>query len=288
MIKCLNCGSLNEDDDKFCSECGQQLTTSGIGDFQQQNYNQRGQNDPRRIDEQEHTFNQPKVNTSQGIDQPRGQNDPRRIDEEKHTFNQPRTNRLPPINNNQQVNNQPQVNSQQQSTNQNTGKSGGSMLDKISNLSLPIKIIGVILLCCIGILIVGSLMGGISDKGSLSTSSDSGYNTTGNILSSFNKADCKEINYKELNKNPDKYYGDNIKLRGRIMQISEGNSGGNYLLMYVNDQYDQLAYVEYYNDTNFVEDDWVTVYGVCGGSYSYTTKIGGSNTVPSVYGSILE
>ena len=45
---------------------------------------------------------------------------------------------------------------------------------------------------------------------------------------------------------------------------------------------------EYYNNTNFVEDDWVTVYGVCAGSYTYKTTSGGTYTVPSMYGAILQ
>ena len=285
MIKCLYCGAMNEDDNKFCSDCGKSLTNSNLTDFQernnqQQNYNQQRNNDPRRIDERQHVNNQPQVNNQQRVDQPRGRDDPRRIDERRHEYNQPR------VNNQQRVNTQPQVNNQQQRTSQSSNNSGG-IFDKIKNLSTPVKIIGLIAICCIGILVVSSLMGGVSDKGTLSSDSSSGT-SSGNIFDSFSKADCKEINYKQLNKNPDAYYGENIKLSGRIMQISEGNSDGNYLLMYVNDNYDQLAYVEYDGDTNFVEDDWVTVYGVCGGSYSYATTSGGTNTVPSVYGAILE
>lgn len=301
MIKCLSCGAENVDSNKFCSECGKSLENVNPFDFQLQKSETRGQNDPRRIDERQHVNNQ----------QPYGQQaegDPRRIDERYHVSNQQQTNgqqgnkdprrideryhvsKNPQMNNGQQVNNQPQVSNQQQNTNRNTGsQSNGSIMDKISNLSLPVKIIGFIAICCIGILIVSSLMGGISDKGSL-YSNDNNYqdNSYGSVFDSFNKADCKEINYKELNKNPDRYAGDNIKLKGRVMQISEGHSDGNYLLMYVNDNYDQLAYVEYYNDTNIVEGDYITVYGVCGGSYSYTTTIGGTNTVPSVYGAILQ
>ena len=276
MSKCLYCGAMNEDNNKFCSNCGNTLNNSNISDFQQnnnqqQNYN-RGQNDPRRINEQQHVNNQ-RVNAPQSVGQSRGSNDPRRIDEQRHVYNQPRGNT------------QSQTNNNQQKSYQNNNKSNGSFL---KNLSKPIKIIGIIVLCCIGILVISSLMGGISDKGSLSSNGDYTGTVSGNILDSFSKSDCKEINYNQLNRNPDKYYGDNIKLSGRIMQISEGNSGGNYLLMYVNDNYDQLAYVEYDQNTNFYEDDWITVYGVGGGSYSYTTTTGGRNTVPSVYGAILE
>lgn len=292
MIRCLFCGADNEEGNKFCSKCGNSLVntkTSGLPENNNQQYNDSiGRNDPRRIDKQQRN-NDPRrideyqhVSNQQRMDEPRGRSDPRRIDETKHVPNQPR------VNTQQTVNNQQRVNNQQQRTNQNTSSGSGGILDKISNLSTPVKIIGLLALCCIGILVVSSLMGGVSDQGSLTSSSNSNDDSYGSVFDSFSKADCKQINYKELNKNPDKYYGENIKLQGRVMQISEGHSDGNYMLMYVDDDYNQLAYVEYYNDTNIVEDDYITVYGVCGGSYTYTTTSGGTNTVPSVYGAILQ
>ena len=156
MIKCLFCGADNEEGSKFCSKCGNSLVNTNTTDFrqdnnQQQYYEPRGKNDPRRIDERQHASSQPQTygqqtnNDSRRMDQPRGQNDPRRIDERHHVSNNPQ------VNNRQQVNNKPQVTNQQQNTNTNTGnQSNGSILDKISNLSLPVKIIGFIVICCIG------------------------------------------------------------------------------------------------------------------------------------------
>jgi hypothetical protein len=285
MIQCLNCGATNEDNSKFCSKCGNSLVNSNVNYQQsgsQQNFEQRGRNDPRRIDMNQHTNNGPGVNDSRRVDNQRGRNDPRRIDESKHTSNQPRVNTQPTINNPQTINNQ-------QRTNQNTyNKSNGSIFDKISNLSLPVKIIGLIAICCIGIFIVGALMGGVSDQGSLSSDNSYSSSSYGGIFDSFSKSGCKEINYNQLNNYPDNYYGDNIKISGRVLQIVENSYENNYLLMYVNDNYNQLAYVEYYNNTNIAEDDYITVYGVFAGRYSYTTTNGGTNSVPSLYGAILE
>lgn len=147
--------------------------------------------------------------------------------------------------------------------------------------------------CALGLVLAILLLIVIAVIANLGSNSYSSYNsydtdsyTSGYDFSSFNVNDCKDISFKELNKNPDKYYGDSIKLSGKVMQITEGRST-NYLLMYVGGDYSQLAYIEYYNDTNIVEDDWITVYGVCAGSYTYETKIGGSNTVPSMYGASL-
>ncbi len=287
MIRCLNCGTTNDDNNKFCSKCGNSLAYANAMDTQQNN---SSNNDPRRIDEYQHVSNQQQgMNDPRRIDenfhrsnQQQTNNDPRRMDERKHVPNQTKVN-----NQQQRVNTRPQINNQQQGYNQNTNNND-SILNKISNLSTPVKIISVIICCCIGLLIVSALGGGMSDQGSLPTSNNYNDNSYGDVFDSFSKSSCREINFKELDKNPDKYIGENIKIKGKVMQISEGNSDGNYLLMYVNGNYDQLAYVEYYDNTNIVEDDYITVYGVCGGSYSYTTTIGGTNTVPSVYGAILE
>ena len=189
-------------------------------------------------------------------------------------------------NSNQQNSNQQPPNQQYTNSNQNfNNQQNKTLTQKISDLSTPAKIGGIIVICCIGVLILAAFGSMSSDQGSLSSSSDSytDYNST-SIFNSYSKDNCQDISYKELNKNPDKYYGENIKVSGKVMQIYEGST--NYLLMYVDGDYSQLFYVEYYNDTNIVEDDWITVYGVCAGSHSYETRIG-TNTVPSMYGAEL-
>jgi hypothetical protein len=276
MVKCPFCGEDNPDENKFCGECGQLLNLANDTSKQQENIQQPNNQQP--LNNQNYN-NQPPLNNQNYNNQPIPNNNP--------NFN------------NQQPNNNPNFNNQ---------KYNQTITDKISNLSTPQKIIGVLAICCIGILILAAISSNTSDQGSLpsnstsygSSNSSSNYasnntsssylnNSTNNISSSsFNKDDCKEVSYKELNKNPEKYAGESIKLKGKVLQISEGGSYGNFLLMYVDGEYDQVAYVEYLNDTDIVEDNWITVYGICGGSYSYSTQIGGSKTVPGIYGEILE
>ena len=208
---------------------------------------------------------------------------PIRTDTNTMDFN---PNTPPQQDNTQKINQQPNNNSNQNNENYNS-QQNESITNKISNLSTPAKVGGILVLCCIGILVIVALGGGSSDQGSLSY--DTNYSSSPSFsFDASDKAKCQEISFKELNKNPDKYVGEHIKVRGRVMQISEGNSNGNYMLMYANGDYNQLVYVEYLNDTNIVEDDWITVYGICDGSYSYETQIGGSNTVPAILGGILE
>ncbi|MBR0471802.1 MAG: zinc-ribbon domain-containing protein [Methanosphaera sp.] len=230
MIKCSNCGEMNSDESKFCSNCGSAFETNT-------NTNNLSQN------------MSPKQDNNQNFN-----------NHERNNFNQ----------------------------NNYNGQQNESIKDKISNLSTPVKVVGgILILCCIGVLILAAFGGGASDQGSLP--SDTNYSSTPSFsFTSSDKAKCKEINYKEINKNPDKYVGEYIKVSGKVMQISESSSYGNSLLMYVGGDYSQLVYVEYLNETNIVEDDWITVYGICEGSYTYDTKIGGSNTVPYVKGGILE
>ena len=258
MKKCLNCGEENLDNSKFCNACGSPLNTN--------------------LNTNANTNNQQSNNNPNSGNQQQGTN--------VNFNNQQRNN---PNFNNQQRNN-PNFNNQPNNNKQ-------SLSEKISNLSTAQKVIGVIALCCIGILILAAIGGNSSDRGSLPSnssysSSDSSYSNSSygsSLASRFNKSDCKEISYNELDKNPDKYSGDSLKLSGKVFQISEGHSSGNFLLMYVGGEYeiDQVLYVEYENDTNIVKDDWITVYGVCEGSYSYSTRIG-ENTVPSLYAVELE
>jgi len=158
-----------------------------------------------------------------------------------------------------------------------------NIVDKKKYWYIPVITVVVLFLIMLGSVFLEVSMvntPGAYDNSSLD-SSNSKYS-----FNSFNISDCKEINYKEIDKNPNKYNGENIKFSGKVMQISEGSSY-NRLLMEVNGDVNQLVYVEYYNDTNIVEDDWITVYGVGSGTFSYETKMGRNNTVPSMYGASL-
>ena len=61
----------------------------------------------------------------------------------------------------------------------------------------------------------------------------------------------------------------------------EDDNGGQIRLA-TDDYYDDVVFVEYTGSNDFVEDDYITVYGYCDGSYSYTSTIGASITLPKI------
>lgn len=271
MIQCINCGEFNPEDNQFCSRCGNPLIN---------NMNVNGNRQPE---------NNQQPNNQQI---PNQQIPNQQIPNNQQPYNQQIPNNQQPYN--QQIPNNQRIPNNQNYNNPNQNQSA---MEKLGNLSDLQKGLLVIAVCCLGVLILAAIMGTTYDNGSLPYnssygSSDSDYNYTNsslaNAYNNLTKDNCEEVSYKELNKNPSKYEGESIKLRGKVMQIYEGGSYDNYLLLDVDGDISQIAYVEYVNDTNIVEDDWITVYGICGGSYTYTTKIGGSNTVPSVYAKYLE
>jgi len=107
------------------------------------------------------------------------------------------------------------------------------------------------------------------------------------------KKSCKNIAYKQLKKNPDKYAGERYKAHGQILQIMEGFGQTEMRIAVTKDSwgywnYDDVIYVTYEGTTDFVEEDVVTIYGEITGSYSYTSIAGWEITVPGVNAKYIE
>lgn len=100
---------------------------------------------------------------------------------------------------------------------------------------------------------------------------------------------CKSIKFKNLARNPDKYKGTKVKITGEVIQVSEGllNSVDLRVNM-TKDEYgywDDTIYVQYYykdNGIKILEDDIITLYGEVYGSYSYTSVLGATVTLPKI------
>lgn len=102
------------------------------------------------------------------------------------------------------------------------------------------------------------------------------YDTT-----SYPKAD-----YEKVLRDPDDYSGTNISIYGKVLQKSEG---WGYTVLRVGTggygYYDKVFWVEYTDSaisSNIIEDDYVTVYGVCTGTHTYESIRGASITIPSL------
>lgn len=105
------------------------------------------------------------------------------------------------------------------------------------------------------------------------------------------KNKAKAIPYSNLDKNADKYAGDKIKLRGKIMQIEEDGGTGFMLLEVTHMGYGvwrDTVYIEYSGTNDFVKDNVVTVYGEVYGSHSYTSQAGWEISVPAVIAKYIE
>jgi len=102
------------------------------------------------------------------------------------------------------------------------------------------------------------------------------------------KAQCQDISYEDLSRNPDSYTGQLIKFTGKIIQVQESGTDAVYRINVTEDQYglwDDTIYVAYSTagtSSRLLEDDIVTLYGTYCGLYTYTSIFGASVTIPSV------
>ena len=102
---------------------------------------------------------------------------------------------------------------------------------------------------------------------------------------------CRTISYEKLARNPDSYKGDYFKFTGEVVQVLQQ---GNKVQLRVNVTPETLYDTTYYSDTIYVvaslqddgdrilEQDIITLYGVCDGLYTYKTVLGSSMSIPKI------
>lgn len=95
------------------------------------------------------------------------------------------------------------------------------------------------------------------------------------------KSDCKPLDYKQMEKNSAKYFGEPVQVSGSVFQIMED---GNYglILMHVDDDSSQILAVMYEGSNDILEDDYITVYGNATVDYSYESQAGLQLSVPCI------
>lgn len=99
------------------------------------------------------------------------------------------------------------------------------------------------------------------------------------------KDSCQRISYKALEKNPDSFKYERIKLHGKIMQIKEEGNATFILLETTdmgNDIWTDNVAVLYNGKIDAYEDDLVFVWGEVNGEFSYKSQAGWDITVPGV------
>lgn len=106
------------------------------------------------------------------------------------------------------------------------------------------------------------------------------------------RSKAKSIEYKRLEKNPDRYKGEYVKYTGQIIQIQEGDDMTAMRLSVSKDSWgwsaETVVWVEYAGLTDFIEDDVVTIYGDIYGSYEYTSQAGWEISIPGIIAESIE
>ncbi len=92
------------------------------------------------------------------------------------------------------------------------------------------------------------------------------------------------ITFDQLARTPDTYDGEKVKFSGKVIQVIEGDYETD-LRIAIGGDYDCVILVYYYAsivDSRVLEDDWITIYGVSEGLYTYESTLGGNITVPLI------
>lgn len=100
---------------------------------------------------------------------------------------------------------------------------------------------------------------------------------------------CQSISYEELARNPLSYVGNDIRLRGNVMQVQELGNEVIFLLQVTQDEWgfwEDNVYLTYtrksVEEPHVLESDIINVYGPFAGQYTYTSVMGQAITVPSM------
>lgn len=92
------------------------------------------------------------------------------------------------------------------------------------------------------------------------------------------------ITYDQLARTPDTYMGEKVKFYGQVIQVIEDGSETD-LRIAINGDYNCVILV-YYNSSilasRVLEDDYITIYGISQGLYTYQSTLGGDITVPLI------
>ncbi|KRO28440.1 hypothetical protein DY78_GL002436 [Lactiplantibacillus fabifermentans DSM 21115] len=122
------------------------------------------------------------------------------------------------------------------------------------------------------------------DSDSSSSSNDSSSDTSDSYNATEGENNAEKYTYGDFVKSDD-WVGKSYHIsKAEVLQADE-TDGQTVLLVYTDDDPDHTFMVAYDGKTAAVEDDYVDIQGVFSKRQSYDTKIGGSNTVPSLVAS---
>lgn len=117
-----------------------------------------------------------------------------------------------------------------------------------------------------------------------------------NYINNYKKG-CKNYSYKDVLRNPDEYEGKNAYWFGEIVQVIDKRDNYSTFRINVNcESYHYLdgyicsdtIFVAYTGDKSFIEDDMVKMWGTMKGTYTGTTVLGASVTIPMFVAEYIE
>lgn len=94
-----------------------------------------------------------------------------------------------------------------------------------------------------------------------------------------------DITYDNLARTPDDYEGKAVKLYGKVIQLIEGGEETQIRLA-IDGDYDKIILIGYNPkivSERVLEDDYITIYGISMGIFTYESTMGGMISVPGVY-----
>lgn len=101
----------------------------------------------------------------------------------------------------------------------------------------------------------------------------------------FNPANYETVSYTDIARNPEDFLGKMIVFSGKVLQVIE-NSEEIKLRVATEGGYDDVVLAAYSPDLldfRVLEDDQVTLYGMCLGLYTYTSTLGAEISIPALY-----
>lgn len=107
---------------------------------------------------------------------------------------------------------------------------------------------------------------------------------------------CVAVGYKDIARMPDDYKGMDVYFSGQVIQVMESSFSNSvtYRINVTQDEYgfwEDTVYVTYRlpdGSPRILEEDIVTFYGVCQGTYTYSAVLGNNITIPSVDAEIID
>lgn len=106
----------------------------------------------------------------------------------------------------------------------------------------------------------------------------------------FDPSRYEKMNYKAVARDPDAYVAKLITFTGKVVQVMEGDGETQYRIA-SKGSYDDVVYVTYTRPegaSRILDDDKVTVYGLCLGVVSYQSTMGGKITIPACMATRIE